>query len=151
MDDRSERLRRRRRQSTARSDGRADGEESSNASDSEESAEPSTPSSGSIQSRDDATPDPDSDSDAERDNGDGSTRPIPIKEQQTGTYMYLPDTQVQQLRRQYNVIKAEYEFEYGEEFEKNRHFYPLVVQYGLDRLDGLDVSEIRALLEELYE
>lgn len=76
---------------------------------------------------------------------------VSIKEEQIGTYMYLPEFQTKELRRLYNVLKAEYEFEYDEEFEKNRHFYPLVIQYGLDNLNGVDTSEIRSRLEQLYE
>lgn len=76
---------------------------------------------------------------------------VSIKDEQVGTYMYLPEFQTKELRRLYNVLKAEYEFKYDDEFEKNRHFYPLVVQYGLDGLDGLDTSEIRSQLEQLYE
>jgi hypothetical protein len=72
-----------------------------------------------------------------------------IKEEQIGTYMYLPESQTKEMRRLYNVLKAEYEFEYDEEFQKNRHFYPLVVQHGLDGLDGLDASEIRNRLEKV--
>lgn len=72
-----------------------------------------------------------------------------VKDRQTGTYMYLPETQVKDLRRVYNIIKAEYEYQYGETFEKNRHFYPLVIRYGLDRLEGLDADKVKARLEEL--
>lgn len=72
-----------------------------------------------------------------------------IKEEQVGTYMYLPETQAKDLRRLYNVLKAEYEFKYDDEFEKNRHFYPLVVRYGLEELGDLDASEIRTRLEEI--
>jgi len=63
--------------------------------------------------------------------------------------MYLPETQTKELRRLYNVLKAEYEFKYDDDFEKNRHFYPLVVQYGLEQLDELSASEIRTRLEEI--
>ena len=73
-----------------------------------------------------------------------------VKEDQVGTYMYLPEQQHEELSRQFNLLKAEYEYEFGE-FEKNRHFYPLVVQYGLDRLAGLDASEIKTLLQQLDE
>jgi hypothetical protein len=72
-----------------------------------------------------------------------------VKEEQTGTYMYLPTSQAKKLRRVYNILKAEYEFEFDEEFEKNRHFYPLVVEYGLDNLEGMDASEIRDRLQTL--
>jgi hypothetical protein len=63
--------------------------------------------------------------------------------------MYLPEHQHQELSRQFNLLKAEYEYESHKEFEKNRHFYPLVVKYGLDSLDGLDASEIQEKLESL--
>jgi hypothetical protein len=72
-----------------------------------------------------------------------------VKEEQVGTYMYLPKSQKKELERLYNVVKAEYEYEYDEEFEKNRAFYPLVVKYGFDSLEGLDASEIRERLDSL--
>jgi hypothetical protein len=145
MDDRSERLRRRRKQTSSKTDGeRADGVP--DPSEPSEPAEPSDPSKPDEPDRDPDRSTRDTTGASNRDDGS-----IPVKEQQTGTYMYLPETQVKRLRRQYNVLKAEYEFEYDEEFEKNRHFYPLVVQYGLERLDDLDTAQIRVRLEELYE
>jgi hypothetical protein len=63
--------------------------------------------------------------------------------------MYLPESQTKELRRHYNILKAEYEFKYDEEFEKNRHFYPLVIRHGLDSLEELDAAEIRNRLEEM--
>ncbi|MEF8826831.1 MAG: hypothetical protein V5A27_10925 [Halapricum sp.] len=72
-----------------------------------------------------------------------------VKDEQVGTYMYLPQSQKKELQRLYNVMKAEYEFEFEQEFEKNRHFYPMLVQYGLESLDGLDASEIQTRLDEL--
>jgi len=63
--------------------------------------------------------------------------------------MYLPKSQKKDLERVYNILKAEYEYEYDDEFEKNRSFYPLVVKHGLDSLDGLDASDIKDRLDEL--
>jgi hypothetical protein len=63
--------------------------------------------------------------------------------------MYLPESLKQELNPTFKIISAEFEREFGEELEKNRHFYPLVVQYGLDGLDGLDASDIRDRLDEL--
>jgi hypothetical protein len=120
-DNRSERLRRRRKQSTER----ANRDESS--TDPEFVDEP-------VVTEDDSG-----------DRGDGSS----VKEEQVGTYMYLPESQTKELRRHYNILKAEYEFKYDEEFEKNRHFYPLVIRHGLDSLEELDASEIRDRLEEM--
>jgi hypothetical protein len=72
-----------------------------------------------------------------------------VKDEFVGTYMYLPESQKQELNPTFKIISAEYEREYGEELEKNRHFYPLVVQYGLDSLDSWDASEIRERLDSL--
>jgi hypothetical protein len=73
----------------------------------------------------------------------------PVKVEQVGTYMYLPKNQQKELSRLYNLLKAEYEYEYDQNFEKNRHFYPLVIQYGIDGLDSLDALEIQERLSGL--
>lgn len=158
-DDRSERLRKRRRQSMT-DDGRTasqTGDRRPTRNDGNGS-HPSTPDSHPEQS----APSGDIRSGGETARTDGSAvsetagsengtedGTVSVKEEQTGTYMYLPKSQTKQLRRLYNVLKAEYEFEYDEEFEKNRHFYPLVIQYGLDELDGMDASDIRTRLEAM--
>lgn len=116
-DDRSERLRQRRNQSTSR-------ENVTNSGDGSDTTSEAT---------------------------DAGTDESSVKEEQVGTYMYLPESQSKQLRRLYNILKAEYEFEYGEEFEKNRHFYPLVIQYGLENLDGITAAEINERLAQLNE
>lgn len=72
-----------------------------------------------------------------------------VKDERIGTYMYLQESQQKELKKVYNQIKAEYEYEYDTEFEKNRQFYPLVVEYGIQSLDSLDVSEIQERLESL--
>ncbi|MFB6298060.1 MAG: hypothetical protein ABEH56_06035 [Salinirussus sp.] len=133
-DDRSERLRKRRKRSRPRS---------GSGSESGSGLQPRSEREGDSQ----AGPDAGSDDDVSgSDSGSGSGS---VKDEQTGTYMYLPTSQVKELRRVYNVLKAEYEFEFDEEFEKNRHFYPLVVAYGLEQLAELDAPEIRSRLYEL--
>ena len=72
-----------------------------------------------------------------------------VKDEQVGTYLYLPEGQRDEMKYQYKMLSAEYEREFGEELEKNRHFYPLVVEYGLDRLSDLDAQDVRDLLDEL--
>lgn len=72
-----------------------------------------------------------------------------VKDERVGTYMYLPEAQQKELSRLYNVLKAEYEYEYDLEFEKNRHFYPLVIEFGKTRLDGLEASDIKSKLDSL--
>jgi hypothetical protein len=127
-DDRSERLRKRRRESAKQAEQQHQSETTTDAETSSEQHQ--------------------TDGDqADADENSGTTSSI--KDNQVGTYMYLPETQTKDLRRVYNVLKAEYEFKFDTEFEKNRHFYPLVIQYGLDSLDGMDASAIREKLHEL--
>jgi hypothetical protein len=136
-DDRASRLRERRRSSKAR------------ANDTERPDE-----NGDGASTDEASKD-------ERSTGDASAEESPtapsnptesegsVKDEQVGTYMYLPESQKRELSRVFNVTKAEYEYEFDEEFEKNRHFYPLLVQFGIETLDDASATEVRALLDEL--
>jgi hypothetical protein len=131
-DERSERLRQRRKQSQERAQDVSESETDEPA----ETGKPSKPSKPDKQSEPSEP--------GETDVDDGS-----VKEEQVGTYMYLPKSQKKDLERLYNILKAEYEYEYDEEFEKNRAFYPLVVKYGLDSLEGLDASEIRERLDSI--
>lgn len=130
-DERSERLRQRRKRSERNTRERASNQTQSGSKSVERTA--------SEQSGDREDPE----------TAEDSSREASVKEEQVGTYMYLPKTQAKDLKRLYNVLKAEYEFEFDDEFEKNRHFYPLVVQYGLESLDGMDASEIKERLEEM--
>lgn len=72
-----------------------------------------------------------------------------VKAEREGVYMYLTQQQKKEVERLYNVLKAEYEFEFDDDLEKNRHFYPLLVQHGLDGLDGLDAQDLREHLESI--
>ena len=129
-DDRSERLRQRRKQSQERARDGSD-DEPGDSSERDEQSEPS------------ATTEPDEG--AETEAADDSS----VKEEQVGTYMYLPQSQKKELERLYNVLKAEYEYEYDDQFEKNRAFYPLVVKHGFESLDSMDISEVRESLEKI--
>lgn len=131
-DDRSERLRRRRNRSNRRA--ARDGETAGGQRDGDADAAGSDGTGG--------ADDPEDPEDAD----DGTE---PVKEERTGMYMYLPDDQLKEIKRLYNMLKAEYEFEFDEKFEKNRHFYPLVVRCGLEGLAEMDISEIRDELRRL--
>lgn len=72
-----------------------------------------------------------------------------VKSERVGTYMYISHDQKKELDRLYKLLSAEYEYKYEEGLEKNRHFYSLIVEYGIKGLDGLDASEIRDRLEDL--
>lgn len=148
-DDRADRLRESRnrakqkaRDSSTDSDVDSDPVQQPGSSESSELSEQSKPSE--LSKPSEQSEQSDTSGQAEDHDGGGS-----VKDDQIGTYMYLPESQHQALSRQFNLLKAEYEFEFDTEFEKNRHFYPLIVKYGLDSLDNLDAEEIHALLEEL--
>ena len=120
-EDRATRLRRRRQRSSARADADADGS-------------------------DDTEPE----ADADDPDASGHTPDLgSVKEEQVGTYMYLPEWQKREVERVYGLVSTEYEYAYDEEFEKNRHFYPLLVEYGLDELDGLNAEAVRERLSAL--
>lgn len=141
-DDRAERLRQKRKQSQERAqEGQTP-----------ETDNPGEQSKPSKQDKVDKPSKPDKSSEldeSEADDQSDEESEISVKEEQVGTYMYLPQSQKKELERLYNILKAEYEYEFDEEFEKNRAFYPLVVEYGLESLDGLDASEIRERLDSL--
>ncbi|WP_231189644.1 hypothetical protein [Haladaptatus sp. DYF46] len=74
--------------------------------------------------------------------GDASERES-VKATRVGTYMYLPEEQRSELNFRYKELNLAYERAVGDELEKNRHFYPLVVQAGLEALDGMDGESLR--------
>jgi len=143
-DDRAERLRENRNRAKQRAqDGNSSGDDPSQS----ETSKPSQPSELSKSSKQETVDQPPEESENSDPNGD--SKHSNVKKDQVGTYMYLPENQHQELSRQFNLLKAEYEYEYNEEFEKNRHFYPLVIEYGLESLESLDASEIQEKLESL--
>ena len=136
-DDRSERLRRRRKQSKEKVQDSSQSETDNQS----ELEEPSKPSNTSKPSKPDETDKPDETEEPPQSRDS-------VKQEQVGTYMYLYESQKKEIDRLYNVLKAEYEFEFDHEFEKNRHFYPLLVRHGLDGLESLDALEIKERLED---
>lgn len=134
-DSRAERLRRRRGAARERAD-RADGDDPA-ASEASETDEPS-----------------ETGERNEPEGGDPTTASADdtsVKEERVGTYMYLPAAQKKEMERVYGLLSTQYEYEYDEEFEKNRHFYPLLVRYGLDELDGSDPAALRERLDDVGE
>lgn len=72
-----------------------------------------------------------------------------VKDEHEGLYIYLPSDQKDEAGHVYNAAKATYERENEGTFEKNRHYYPLVVEYGLERVDGADAGELAEMLKDL--
>lgn len=129
-DERSERLRKRRKRSTdtATNQQTSDDAETAQLKDPGQSSKPS---------------------ESSKSNDGNGDQTLSVKEHRTGTYMYLPDSQTRELSRLYNILKAEYQVKYNDDFEKNRHFYPLVIQHGLDSLESMDASDLRRHLDQL--
>lgn len=65
------------------------------------------------------------------------------------TYMYLPKELKEELNRYYSELSGEYESEYGEELEKNRHYDRLVAQYGFETIRHAEVERIRDFVQDL--
>lgn len=72
-----------------------------------------------------------------------------VKDEQVGRYLYLPETQNRRIDQVYNKLKADYEFEYDQDLEKNRHYYPLLIKHGLEGLESFDATDVRDALDGL--
>jgi hypothetical protein len=70
------------------------------------------------------------------------------KEWNTFTF-YLDDELGGRLNRLYKKLDWQLADEHDVSLSKTRHYYPLVVQLGVERLDSLDRSEVKERLEEL--
>lgn len=71
-----------------------------------------------------------------------------VKDEHVGVYMYVPEEQKDEVSYQFDRLKAEYKRETGDELEKNRHFYPLLITHGLDSLEDWDGSDVRERIED---
>lgn len=74
-----------------------------------------------------------------------------VKDEQVGTYMYLPESVRDDLAYQFKIQSAEFEREFGEKMEKNRHWYPLVIELGLEQIEGMDPKAIHDRLQHPEE
>jgi len=140
---RADRLRRRREQQRDQQPTSSGSSETSATSDSSELSEVSEPSETSETSELSETGEPSGSAGASGSDS-GTTS---VKDDRVGTYMYLPEDQRAELDFAYKELSLTYEREFGDEIEKNRHFYPLLVQAGLEHLDDLDGDAIRERLD----
>lgn len=74
-----------------------------------------------------------------------SKTPLSEKKQ---VLFYLSEEQSSTLDLVEQTVALEAKRDLGIELEKNRHIRPLVLHFGLDRLQDLSAEEIRDLLEE---
>ena len=139
---RADRLRRRR----AQREQQGESSESSNQSKPSKPSEPSG--SANPHAADESTDSPEIEQPADATDSPDASGSESVKATRVGTYMYLPEKQRSTLDFRYKELNLAYERAVGDELEKNRHFYPLVVQAGLEALDGADGEEIRERLTQ---
>ena len=126
MGDRADRLNRRRQDLSQSDDSSSDGE-------------------------DDAVKTDNTDNTEKTDNGDGtetsaesgSAGSLSLTDSRKEQMMHLPEDQHKRLHHLYTRMKADYEYEFGEDFELNRQYFPLILQYGLDQFEQRDAEDVR--------
>ena len=74
-----------------------------------------------------------------------------IKDEWNGRTIYIPDDVLDEMEDTYLESQLKLRKAGQDEFKKNRHFYPLLVQFGVEALSEADAEEIQARLSELGE
>ncbi|WP_135665702.1 hypothetical protein [Halorhabdus rudnickae] len=72
-----------------------------------------------------------------------------IKDEWNGRTIYIPDDVLDEMEDIYLESQLKLRKAGQDEFKKNRHFYPLLVQFGIEALSEADAEEIQARLSEL--
>ncbi len=74
-----------------------------------------------------------------------------IKDEWNGRTIYIPDGILDDLEDTYLESQLKLRKAGRDEFKKNRHFYPLLVQFGLEALSDADTDEIQSRLSEIAD
>lgn len=72
-----------------------------------------------------------------------------IKDEWNGRTIYIPDDILDDLEDTYLESQLKLRKAGQDEFKKNRHFYPLLVQFGLEALSNADAEEIQTRLSNI--
>ena len=72
-----------------------------------------------------------------------------IKDEWNGRTIYIPDDILDDMEDTYLESQLKLRKAGQDEFKKNRHFYPLLVQFGLEVLSNADADEIQTRLSNL--
>ena len=72
-----------------------------------------------------------------------------IKDEWNGRTIYIPDAVLDEMEDTYLESQLKLRKAGQNEFKKNRHFYPLLVQFGLEALSEAETDEIQARLSDL--
>lgn len=70
-----------------------------------------------------------------------------VKKEWTALSFYLPDGMVNRINDTFRDLR----YESGDRLQKGRHFYPLLVELGMERAEDMDVDEIKERLERMEE
>lgn len=68
-----------------------------------------------------------------------------VKKEWQAVNAYLPETLHDSLDERYRDLR----YESGDQLQKGRHFYPFVIALGLERIEDMDINEVKDGLEEL--
>ena len=71
-----------------------------------------------------------------------------IKDEWNGRTIYIPDDVLDEMEDTYLESQLKLRKAGQDEFKKNRHFYPLLVQFGVEALSEADAEEIQVQLSE---
>jgi len=74
-----------------------------------------------------------------------------IKDEWNGRTIYIPDGILDDLEDTYLESQLKLRKAGRDEFKKNRHFYPLLVQFGLEALSDADAEEIQNRLSDIAD
>lgn len=74
-----------------------------------------------------------------------------IKDEWNGRTIYIPDSILDDLEDTYLESQLKLRKAGRDEFKKNRHFYPLLVQFGLEALSDADVDDIQERLSNISD
>ena len=74
-----------------------------------------------------------------------------IKDEWNGRTIYVPDDILDEMEDTYLESQLKLRKAGQDEFKKNRHFYPLLVQFGVEALSEADAEEIQARLSDIEE
>ena len=74
-----------------------------------------------------------------------------IKDEWNGRTIYIPDGILDDLEDTYLESQLKLRKAGRDEFKKNRHFYPLLVQFGLEALSDADADEIQDRLADIAD
>lgn len=94
-----------------------------------------------------ATTDSGSRSESSSRNAKSSKNAKNVKKEWTARSVYLPDELERHLSQTYKRLDWQLEADEGLSIKKTRHYYPLVVRLGLERIEEMESKELKERIE----